>query len=90
MTLVIKIYVEWSGGRSVVLKCNTAYCGAGWASEWLEVGHMREILSSHSVILVSGVERDEFGDARCAGVDRWASEMWRPPILSLRSAIRKG
>ena len=73
-----------------MLKCNTACCGAGWASKWLEVGNMRELLSFHSVILVSGVGRDEFGDARCAGVDRWASEMWRPPILSLTYAIRKG
>ena len=88
--MIIKIYVAWSGGRRVVLKCNTACCGAGWASEWLEVGHMREILSFHSVILVSGVERDEFGDASCAGVDRWALKMWRLPILSLIYAIKKG
>ena len=36
---------------------DAACCGAGRKDEWLAVGHMRELLSFHAVILISECER---------------------------------
>ena len=63
MAFLIKIDVERSGGRIIVLYevCNVEGRGAGWTSEWLAIGHVRDIFTFHAILLVSEGVLDKIG-----------------------------